>query len=122
MCNECFYGDPDFTGEVVQVNGGGLNVKFIVYCTIDKFICENIKLFEQALLYKIGYEITVERRLGERLNQYTIMTKERWDELESFYKAQYEENLMNVINSSNIPEDKICFACKNTVRVEPLLP
>lgn len=122
VCNECFYGDPEFIGEVVQVNGGGLNVKFIVYCAIDKFVCENIKLFEQALLYKIGYEITVERRLGERLNQYTIMTKERWDELESFYKAQYEENLMNVINASNIPEDKICFACKNTVRVEPLLP
>lgn len=121
VCDFCFYGG-DYRGSVVQVNGGGLNVKYIVYCSGEKFICENIKLFDQALLYKIGHEITVERRLGERLNQFTIMTKERWDELEGFYKAQYEQDLMNVIKNANIPEDQVCFECKNTVRVESLLP
>lgn len=121
VCDFCFY-DDGYRGSVVQVNGGGLNVKYIVYCSAEKFVCDNIKLFDKALLYKVGHEITVERRLGERLNQFTIMTKERWDELETFYKSNYELNLMNTINQSNIPEDQVCFACKNTVRVEPLMP
>lgn len=121
ICDFCFWSD-DFRGSVVQVNGGGLNIKYLVYCSAEKLVCENIKLFEQALLYKIGHEITVERRLGERLNRFTIMTKERWDELEGFYKAQYEQDLMNVISQANIPEDQVCYQCKNTVMVESYLP
>lgn len=121
FCDFCFNSD-DWRGSVTQIQGGGLNVKYIVYCSAEKFVCENIKLFDQALLYKIGHEITVERRLGERLSRFTIMTKERWDELEGFYKAQYQQDLMNTINQSNIPEDQVCFACKNTVRVESFLP
>lgn len=122
VCDQCFYGDPDFRGSVVQINNGGLNIKYMVYCSMEKFVCENIKLFDQALLYKIGHEITVERRLGERLSRFTVMTQERWNELEDFYKANYETNVMNTINGSRIPEDDRCFACKNTVRTETLLP
>lgn len=122
LCNECFYDDQDFWSSVVQMNGGGINVKFIIHCTAEKYVCENLKLFEDALLYKIGHEITVERRLGERLNKSMILTQERWDELEAFYKANYETNLMNTINGCNIIEDEFCFACKNTVRSETLLP
>jgi hypothetical protein len=122
VCDECLYGDLNFQGSVVQVNGGGVNVKYQILCSIEKFVCENLKLYEDCLLYKIGYEITVERRLGERLTQYTVMTKERWDELEGFYKAQYEQNVMNAIQSQNIPEDNLCFACKNSVRTATLLP
>ncbi len=120
-CDFCFWGG-DYRGSVVQVNGGGLNVKYIVYCSAEKFVCENLKLFDQAFLYKIGEEITIERRLGERLNEFTIFTKERWDELANFYKAQYQQDLMNVINQANIPEDQVCFMCKNTVRTETFLP
>lgn len=122
ICDQCFYGDPDFRGSVVQINNGGVNVKYMVYCSMEKFVCENIKLFEDSLLYKIGHEITVERRLGERLNRFTIMSADRWNELEGFYKKQYEQNVMNAIRSTNIVEDEMCFACKNTVRTETLLP
>lgn len=122
MCDQCFYGNSDFRGSVVQVNGGGLNIKYVVYCSMEKFVCENLVLFKDAFLYKIGHEITVERRLGERLNEYTVMTKERWDELENFYKAQYEQNVMNAVRSQNIYEDDLCFACKNTVYTDTLLP
>jgi hypothetical protein len=120
-CDFCFY-DGLIRGSVTQVNGGGLNVKYIIYCSAEKFVCENIKLFEDALLYKIGQEITRERRLGERLNQYTVMTKERWDELYNDYTAQYQQHIMNTLGSVNIPEDRVCYACKNTVRIETRLP
>lgn len=121
ICDFCFWGD-NYRGSVVQVNGGGLNVKYLVYCSAEKFVCENIKLFDQAFLYKIGEEITIERRFGERLSRFTILTQERWAELGGFYKAQYQQDLMNVINQSNIPEDQVCFACKNIVRTETFLP
>jgi hypothetical protein len=120
-CDFCFYGD-EYRGVVVQVNGGGINAKYIVYCSSEKFVCENLKLFEDAFLYKIGYEITVERRLGNRLNEYTILTQERWEELEKFYKAQYEQDLMNSIKSQNISEDQVCYECKRIVDVETRIP
>lgn len=122
FCDQCFYGDPDFNGSVTQINNGGVNIKYIVECSIEKFLCENIVLFKDALLYKIGHEITVERRLGERLNRFSALTKERYDGLEAFYKAQYEQNVMNTIRSQDIHEDDICFACKNSVYVDTLLP
>lgn len=122
ICDQCFYGDPDFRGSVVQINNGGLNIKYLVYCSMEKFVCENLILFKDAFLYKIGQEITVERRLGERLNQYVVMSKERWDELEAFYKAQYEQNVMNAVRSQNIYEDDVCFACKSTVYSGTILP
>lgn len=121
VCDFCYL-DGYHSGSVIQVNGGGLNVKYLIYCSAEKFVCENIKLFDQAFLYKIGHEITIERRLGERLNRFTILTQERWAELEGFYKAQYQQDLMNVINQANIPEDQVCYVCKNTVRTETFLP
>jgi hypothetical protein len=121
VCDFCLY-DSQYRGAVVQVNYGGLNVKYLVYCSVEKFVCENIKLFEDSLWYKIGQEITVERRFGERLNQFTIMTQERNEELMNFYKAQYEMNLMNAIKSHNIIEDPYCFSCKNTVTTDYQLP
>src|SRR5690606_32953256 len=35
----CSYSEQ---GTVHQVNGGGLNVKFILYCSMEKFLCENL--------------------------------------------------------------------------------
>lgn len=122
VCDQCFYGDPEFTASIVQINNGGVNVKFLIYCSFEKYVCENIKLFEDALLYKIGHEITRERRYGERLNQYTEMTVDRWAELEKIYLGEYEVKLMNTIDGTNIPEDDMCFACRNTVRTDTLLP
>lgn len=121
-CDESLYGDEDFNALVVQENGGGVNGKFIIHCSIEKYVCENLKLFEDALLYRIGLEITVERRLTERLDKYVVMTQERWDELKNFYEAQYKTNLMNTIDGGNIMEDEYCFACRNTVRTETILP
>jgi hypothetical protein len=120
VCDFCYL-DGRYDGQVIQVNGGGLNVKYLVYCSAEKFVCENIKLFDQVFLYKIGQEITVERRLGERLSQFQILTKERWDELFNYYSTQYQQDLINVINQANIPEDPICYTCKNTVRTETFL-
>jgi len=49
-------------GSVEQINNGGLNLKYVVECSIDKFVCENINLFKYAFLYRLGMEVCHERR------------------------------------------------------------
>lgn len=119
---DCYY--PCFGGQasVRQINGGGLNVIFDVYCSSEKFVCQNLNLFAKTLWWKIGQEIIVERRYGNRLNQYTTMTQERAEELTAFYQAQYSQSLENALKSQNIMEDPICFECYGTVSVNKILP
>lgn len=119
---ECMY--PCFGGMayVKQVNGGGLNVIFDVYCSAEKFVCENLNLFAKVFWWKIGQEIVIERRYGNRLNQYTTMTQERAEELTAFYQAQYSQALNNALSAQNLYEDPICFTCKGSVNVKTNLP
>lgn len=114
----CFGGE----GKVTQVNGGGLNVIYNVYCSPEKFVCENLNLFKDVLWWRIGMELIVERKIGNRINQFTTFTKERGEELMSFYQAQYREALNNAMDSHNIDEDPICFECKGLVNTKTILP
>lgn len=119
---ECMF--PCFGGvaSVSQINGGGLNVVFNVYCSAEKFVCENINLFKKTFWYKIGQELVIERRYGNRLNQFTTMIQERAEELTSFYQANYSQSLENSIKAHNVNEDPYCFQCKGTVNVKTNLP
>jgi hypothetical protein len=110
------------SGSVTQVNGGGLNVKYIIECSIEKYVCENIPFFKNALWYRIGLELTVERRFGNRLNEFTTMTIERATELQEFFQAQYSQALENATKQVNIHEDPFCFSCNNGVSSRPILP
>lgn len=119
---ECFYPCFGGTAYLKQINAGGLNVVYNVYCSAEKFVCENLNLFKKTLWWKIGQELVIERRYGNRLNQFTTMTMERAEELTSFYQAQYTQSLENSIKSHNINEDPICFECKGTVNYKTNLP
>jgi hypothetical protein len=110
------------TGSVEQVNGGGINAKYVVFCSIEKFVCENINLFKYALQWKCGVEIADERRIGEKLNRFTTMDVQRATELTEYFTKRYETEIMNVLKSQNIEEDAVCFTCKNTVHVQTALP
>lgn len=114
----CFGGE----GSIRQINGGGLNVIYNVFCSSEKFVCENINLFRKVFWWKIGQELIVERKIGNRINQFTTFTKERGEELMAFYQAQYSEALANSIDSHNINEDPICFECKGLVNTKSILP
>jgi hypothetical protein len=116
----CAYGG--YNASVTQVNGGGLNVKFVVYCSIDKFICENINLFKTALFWRIGVELMMERILSDRFNRFTTLTGEREDKLLAFYTAEYDKHADNSVKNLKIQEDNICFECKSTVSTRQLLP
>jgi hypothetical protein len=119
LCDWNYYGG---TGAIEQINGGGLNLKYNVTCSIDKFVCDNINIFKWAFLSRIGVEITHERRYGERLNEFTTMTVDRATELEGYFLGRFENDLMNAIKSQNIKDDYVCFNCKNIVSTKTSLP
>jgi hypothetical protein len=108
--------------EVRQINGGGLNVKYAIVCSIEKYLCENLNFFKTAFWYRIGLELTIERRYGNRLNEFTTMTQERAEELSGFYNTQYNQELTNATDQVSIDEDPFCFNCRNTVTSRALLP
>lgn len=111
-----------FNASITQFNGGGPNVKAVVHCSIEKFIQENINLFDVALWYRIGVEIMKERITSDRFNRFTTLTKDRAVELMEVYNGEYQEHLTNSTMDLNIQEDDICFECKSTVYSTQLLP
>jgi hypothetical protein len=121
-CEECEFDCGGYLGRITQVNGGGLNVKYNVVCSIDKFACENINLFKQAFYYRIGLELVLERVLGNRINRFMTMTLERQEELMTYYTDTYQQKLSQAVRSQNMDEDPYCFSCKNTVYAKGQLP
>lgn len=127
--NTCYYGDYacDFPccgseGSITHVNGGGLNVKFVLYCSIEKFILENLPLFEGALFYRLGVDTMKERIASQKVNKTTVLTVERAVELMGLHNEDYMAALDSATANIKIQEDPICFMCKSTVRSKPNLP
>lgn len=115
-------GYPGYQGKVTQINGGGLNVKFVIVCSVEKFVCENLNLFKTAFFYRYGVELMDEALLGNRLNKYVTMTAERALDRSGYFGGKYTGNISEAIKSQNIDEDPICFRCKNTVMSRTVLP
>ncbi|HEY9488388.1 MAG TPA: hypothetical protein VIQ51_08650 [Chryseosolibacter sp.] len=109
-------------GIVRQVNGGGLNVKFSVVCSVEKFVCENINLFKTAFWYRYGVELMDEALLGSKLNRFTTMTTERATERSGYFGSKYTANIGEAIKSQNVKEDPICFRCKPVVMSKTIHP
>lgn len=114
----CGYGE----GSVRQINGGGVNVKFNVYCSIAEVICENINLFRMAFWYRIGVELMIERRLTDRMGRFVNMTQERAVELMGIYQGEYDKHLKNSVKSLSMREDPVCFQCGSIVDHSTVLP
>lgn len=116
----CAFGG--YNASVSQINGGGLNVKFVVHCSIDKFICENINIFKTAFWYRIGVDLMRERLLSDKFNRFTTLTTERAEQLLELYTTEYEKHADNSVKNLRIQEDNICFECKSSVSATQLLP
>lgn len=115
----CYWGEPGF---VQQVNGGGLNVKFIVYCSMEKFLCENLPLFQYALWYRIGVDLMKERIVSDRVNRFTVISEERATELMGVFNEEYANAVEAATMNIRMTEDPICFMCKSTITAKTSLP
>lgn len=121
-CNTCEFDCGGYKGRIEQINGGGLNVKYNVVCSIEKFACENINLFKQAIFHRVGLELVYERIFGNRLNRFMTMTLERKDEFLTFYNTEYMKFLNQAVKGQNMKEDTYCFSCRDIVSVRSQTP
>lgn len=115
----CAYGGE---GSVTQVNGGGLNVKFVIYCSMEKFICENLPLFQFALWYRIGVDLMKERIVSDRVTRFTVLAEDRAKELLEVFNEEYQNALEAATMNIKMQEDPVCFLCKRTISVVTSLP
>lgn len=118
-CGDPIYG---YGVSVTQIGGGGLNVKFVITCSIDKFICENINIFKTAFWHRIGVDLMRERILSDKFNRFVVLTEDRAKQLMDMYQMEYDKHLINSIESVNIDEDPLCFECKSIVESKNLIP
>lgn len=109
-------------GRATQVNGGGLNVKFDVVCSVEAFISDNINLFARAFLYKLGVEIMAERTYTEVVSRYSSMTTETIERNTSYFATEYSKRLKNVVNGLRIPESERCFVCADPIIYQTMTP
>jgi hypothetical protein len=122
---ECTFpccGNYSYQGTVTQINGGGLNVKYNVVCSVEKLVCENINLFKMAFWYRIGVELADEQLLGNRLNRFTTMTQENAENRSGYFGVKYTSNITEATKSINLDEDPLCFRCKSVVSAKTVLP
>lgn len=119
---DCMFPSFGGHGSFTQIENGGINVVYNVFCSVEKFVCQNINLFRTAFWWRYGVELANERRIGNRLNQYTTMIQERKDELFAFYTGNYQQALSNALKAQNIYEDWVCFECKGSVSTKTILP
>jgi hypothetical protein len=121
-CSFPCWGEYGYQGSVTQVNGGGLNVKFMVVCSVEKFVCENLNLFKTAFWYRYGVELMDEALLGNKLNKYCTMTPERATDRSGYFSGKYTANIGEAIKSQNVREDPVCFRCKSIAMSKTILP
>lgn len=115
----CSHGDE---GTIHQINGGGVNVKFIVYCSMEKFLCENLPLFQYALWYRLGVEIIKERIVSDRVNRFTVLTADEAEKLMSVVNEDYMSAVEAATMNIKMNEDPVCFMCKSTITAKTNLP
>ncbi len=107
---------------VQQINGGGINAKFVVYCSMAKVLSENLPLFQYALFYRLGVDTMKERITTQRVNQTSVLTAERATELMGVHNEDYQAALDAATMNIKMTEDPICFMCKSTVKSVTNLP
>lgn len=115
----CWYGG---TGSVFQINGGGLNVKFILFCSMEKFICENLPLFQYAILNRLGVDTMKERITTQKVNKTSVLTEDRAKELMEVFNEDYKAALDAATSNLKMTEDPICFMCKASIHAKTNLP
>ncbi len=118
----CDFNCSGVEGVVNQINSGGVNVKFIIYCSLERFILENLPLFREALFYRLGVDIMKERKTSQLVNLSTVLTEERAVELMEVFNTDYMAAVETATMNIKMQEDPICFNCKRSVSSKTNLP
>jgi len=99
-----------FNGNTPSQTTYGLGILYTEECSFDKFVCDNINLFLQPLLYASGIEFVHELIGSTRLNSITSMPKDAREALLTNYTDMYEKSMKLLLKKIDLC-DTCCFRC-----------
>jgi len=116
------YGDDTF-------GTGGV---FSICCSFQNLICNNKKVFTEALWYVLGIELMKERLYSSRINEFTVFDREKAQELHDMFEIMYRGGEVNgidydgylnqAVEGINLNPSDCCLECNNEVRFMTSIP
>jgi len=100
----------------------GLMVNYTLECSVDNFVCSRLDFFKDPFLYKLGIEYCKERLHSNRINRFTLITRDRARELKDSFQEEYDSMLDNYLDDIRINEHHDCFECAKAITVKPIVP
>ncbi len=101
----------------------GIVANYNLRCDISEFICTSKDLFKMALLYKLGANILLERRITTRMNKFTmVLSEEKMMALMEEYEDKYDKLMAATMDNMNANEDAVCFSCRKRRNYKYLRP
>lgn len=96
-------------------NTFGLSVIASLRCSIQSIICNNIDIFQSALLYALGLEFAYERMYSDRINRYTKLDAKEAESLFVDYLNEFNNSIQDAINSIYVKDDDVCIVCNSII-------
>lgn len=117
--------DPKIKENLDYLNEtGGLSVVHSLSCNHENWLCSISNQMAFPVLYKTAYLIydhaqtSRDQRVNTSVTLNAEMVQERLDKMD-FY---YSESMNNLLQNIKPPQDEICFACKDNVRMVVQMP
>lgn len=88
----------------------GVSADISLHCSFDNVVCKNLPVFENALWYKHGEELMIERLASPRFNLTTIDTKEA-QELQKYFMDKADDYLNIAVAGIDLDLNDSCIDC-----------
>lgn len=110
-CAKIDVGDP-VTRDNIAWSCSGMIVHYAIHCSLEDWICRNKGRISNILWYLVGVEFFMEVIASKRLNELTLISSDRLDQLAGYANAQYQSALNAFTKGAKI-EDNVCVECKS---------
>jgi len=99
---------------------GGLSVTYSLSCSIERWICQNRKAFDFALLQRSGVEILRELAMSNRINSIVTLQKDAAEALQVDLMDDYNKAMDNALKNLGLPNDD-CFSCRSRMTTTSIM-
>lgn len=101
---------------------GGISVNYSLRCDVVPFVCNIADALAIPLMYKTGIEIIQEIQTSQRMNSLVIIHRDDYDLYKEELQEQYENSMEQIMSNVSLPQDNLCFQCKQWIRTKVMVP
>lgn len=95
----------------------GMTAIFSLRCSFDSIVCNNRELFKRAWLYCLGVEFIRELLNTDRLNKYSLLSKQKATESLERFTTDYKESLMQSADGVQLSQSGCCIECNAPLQI-----